>query len=320
MREIIKLKRYSDEAIFKPDEKNEWESSAVFNAGIVEHDSKIHMLYRATDKNSNGRECADYLNYIGKAVSTDGIKFKRENQPLLSPVKNTYENRGCEDPRVIKIDDTFYMTYTGFGGRYDGDFRICLATSKDLIKWNKKGVLLDEENKDAALFPELINGRYALIHRRAPHIWIGYSDDLENWTDHKVIAETSGKNEWENSKIGLAGPPIKTDKGWILIYHGVSKKTKSIENRGEYQQYSLGLMLLDKEDPSKIIYRQKEPILEPELDWEVEDGFVPNVVFSCGHVIRDGKLYVYYGGADTKIGLATCKMDDILDIFDKVGK
>jgi predicted GH43/DUF377 family glycosyl hydrolase len=161
--------------------------------------------------------------------------------------------------------------------------------------------MLDESNKDASLFPEKIGGRYVMFHRRPPNIWLAYSDDLKTWTDHRCVMEALPDSDWENEKIGIGGPPIKTDEGWLLIYHGVSVE----------KQYSLGIALLDLEDPTKVLKRQAEPILVPELDWEV-NGFVPNVVFSCGQVILNDELWVYYGGADTAIGVAKIKMKDII--------
>ena len=316
---MFKLNRYSDKPILVNKPENEWEASTIYNVAAYKENGLVHMFYRATDKNCNGRECDDYMNYIGYAVSTDGIDFKRLDKPLLGPNEGQ-EGRGCEDPRVIKIEDKYYMLYTGFGNRFDGDFRVCLAESDNLIDWERKGVMLDEPNKDASLFPRKINGKYVLIHRRAPHIWISYSEDLKDWTDHQILAPIIKENEWENCKIGLAGPPLETEKGWVLIYHGVSEKLHDVGRDKTYRQYSLGIMLLDKEDPSKVIYRQSEPILEPELDWEKYEGYVPNVVFSCGQVVMGDELYVYYGGADTYTGLATCKMSDINELFEKANK
>jgi beta-1,2-mannobiose phosphorylase / 1,2-beta-oligomannan phosphorylase len=300
----IKLERVSTKPILEPKKENDWEKSAVYNVGAIKDNGLVHMIYRATDKNSNGRECSDYINRFGYAVSTDGINFNRLENSILGPVEGQ-EQRGVEDPRVVKIDDTFYMLYTGFGGRFDGDFRICMATSKNLIDWKRHGVVLDEPNKDASLFPEKINGKYYMIHRRPPSIWICESEDLNTWDNHKVVAKPIEESGWEGKKIGLAGPPIKTEKGWVLIYHGVSTDL----------HYSLGIMLLDLNDPSKVLYRQAEPILTPELEWEKE-GFVPNVVFSCSQVEMNDELYVYYGGADTVTGVAKVKMDDILALFD----
>jgi predicted GH43/DUF377 family glycosyl hydrolase len=190
--------------------------------------------------------------------------------------------------------------YTGFGGRFPGDYRISYATSTNLIHWTRHGIVLDEENKDASLFPEKINGKYLLLHRRPPDIWLTKSSDLKNWGDHQILLRANPVSDWESEKIGIAGPPVKTAEGWLLIYHGVSRKN----------HYSLGIALLDIRNPTQIISRQKEPILEPELDWEVH-GHVPNVVFSCGQVELGNELIVYYGGADSVIGAAKINLSEI---------
>jgi len=208
--------------------------------------------------------------------------------------------RGPEDPRIVKINDGFFMVCTGYGGRFEKDYRISLAVSENLIEWKRLGVMLDEPNKDATLFPEKINDKFILLHRRPPSIWIAFSDDLTGWQDHRIVAKPIEGSRWESKKIGIAGPPFRTKNGWLLIYHGVSQDNI----------YSLGLMLLDKEDPTKVIARQKEPILEPELEWEI-NGHVPNVVFSCGQVVINNRVLVYYGGGDTVIGVAEMLLDDI---------
>jgi predicted GH43/DUF377 family glycosyl hydrolase len=139
-----------------------------------------------------------------------------------------------------------------------------------------------------------------MLHRRLPDIWLAYSDDLNHWHNHIPILCVRPESDWENVKIGAAGPPIKTEAGWFLIYHGVSRD----------RRYCLGAALLDLHDPARVIARQLEPILEPEMDWEV-NGHVPDVVFSCGQVELGGDLYVYYGGADTVIGVAAMSKADI---------
>jgi predicted GH43/DUF377 family glycosyl hydrolase len=288
---MIKLERLSEQPILTPKKEHTWEKAAVFNCGVIFHNDLVHMIYRATDITSNGEQ-GKYVNNLGYAISSDGIHFNRLEKPILiNDVPQ--ERRGPEDPRLVRLDDTFYMTYTGYGGRFDGDYRICLASSPNLISWERHGVLLDEANKDAALFPEKVNGRYLMLHRRPPDIWLAYSDDLRHWDNHLSLMQPIPDSRWESEKIGAAGPPIKTKEGWLLIYHGVSGDGR----------YSLGVALLDLQKPTKILFRQTEPILEPELEWEI-NGYVPNVVFSCGQAVIDGKIHVYYGGADTAIGVA----------------
>jgi predicted GH43/DUF377 family glycosyl hydrolase len=295
---MIRLKRLSAKPVLSPRKENTWEAGAVFNCAAIMDGGLIHLIYRATDITSNGSQ-GRYINSLGYATSHDGLTFERWDQPILTN-EVEQELRGPEDPRVVELDGTFYMMYTGYGGRFEGDYRICLASSPDLTHWTRLGVVLDEPNKDAVLFPERIGGRYAMLHRRPPHIWLAYSDDLEHWSSHVPILEALPPSAWECVKIGAAGPPIKTPGGWLLIYHGVS---------AEYR-YCLGAAMLDLEDPSRVLARQASPILEPELDWELT-GHVPNVVFSCGQVIMDDELYVYYGGADTVIGVAAISMNDI---------
>jgi predicted GH43/DUF377 family glycosyl hydrolase len=295
---MIKLERLTSAPVLSPVEEHPWEAGAVFNCAAISDNGLVHLVYRATDITSNGEQGV-YINSLGYASSRDGLHFDRLEQPVLwNDVEQ--ELRGPEDPRIVKFGDTFYMTYTGYGGRFDGDYRICLASSQNLMHWRRHGVLIDEANKDAALFPEKIDSLYLMLHRRPPDIWLAYSEDLLLWRDHRRIMDALPDSDWESVKIGAAGPPVKTDIGWFLIYHGVS----------EERRYSLGAALLDLDDPSRVIARQAEPILEPELDWEL-NGHVPNVVFSCGQVTVSDELYVYYGGADTVIGVAGLRFCDI---------
>lgn len=135
---------------------------------------------------------------------------------------------------------------------------------------------------------------------REPDIWISYSSDLKTWYDHKIIMKPIPDSDWQYNKIGIAGPPIKTEQGWLLIYHGTSKE----------KGYCLGATLLDLDDPSKVLARQTEPILKPEIDWEV-NGYIPQVVFSCGQAEIGDRILVYYGGADTVTGVAELNKKDI---------
>ena len=295
---MIKLQRLSDRPVLKPQPHHPWEAAAVFNPGAIFDKGLIHLVYRATDVSSNGK-VGKYINNLGYAVSSDGIHFNRLVEPVLANDVDQ-ELRGPEDPRIVKIGNIFYMTYTGYGGRFDGDYRICLASSQNMIDWRRHGVLLDEPNKDASLFPEKINGRYAMFHRRPPDIWIAYSDDMRHWSDHQIVMKAKPNSSWENYKIGIGGPPVKTGEGWFLIYHGV----------GEGPRYCLGAALLDPTDPTKVLARQPEPLLEPELEWELQ-GHVPNAIFSCGQVILDNQLIVYYGGADTVIGAAGIHLEEL---------
>ena len=300
----IKLERISMRPILEPVTDNSWEAAAVFNGAAVYHNEEYHLIYRATDIDAGGKN-GPFISTLGHAVSKDGVHFKRSSTPLLSP-EGEQELRGLEDPRIVKMEDTFYMMYTGYRGKEPGDYRICMASSLDLVNWKRYGVVLDEPNKDASLFPEKIEGRYCMFHRRDPDIYLAYSSDLKHWVDHTKVMGPQKVNEWEAKKVGIAGPPIKTEKGWLLIYHGVS----------DSHHYSLGIAFLDLLDPSKVLFRQTEAILEPELSWE-ENGCVPHVVFSCGQIEEEEKIIVYYAGADTVIGAALLNKKDINSLWEQ---
>ncbi|MFC1528037.1 glycosidase [Candidatus Neomarinimicrobiota bacterium] len=293
----MKLIRMTEKPVLEPIKDHPWEKSAVFNAAMVHENGLFHMIYRATDIGGHDKY-GRYINTLGYAVSKDLLTWHRHNKPILSN-DVPQELRGPEDPRIVKIENTFYMTYTGFGGRALGDFRICMATSTDLINWKRHGVLLDEPNKNSAIFRENIDGRYCMFHRRHPDIWICFSDDLKHWEDHQKVMSPI-PDSWNQARIGIAGPPIKIDDGWFLIFHGVD----------ENNHYRLGSVLLDYKDPSKVLFRQVEPIMEPELDWEI-NGFIPNVIFSCATVLHKDRVYCCYGGADTVIGMAYIDINDI---------
>ncbi len=296
---MIRLKRVSEKPILEPEISHPWEASAVFNCAAIYDNGLVHMIYRATDLAPNGKE-GKFVSRLGYAVSRDGINFNRLKNPLLTN-DVPQEKRGLEDPRIVKIDGIFYMMYTGYRGELKGDYRICLASSTNLIDWKRHGVVLDESNKDGSLFPEKINGRYVMLHRREPDIWIAYSNDLITWYNHTKIMGPIPSSKWENLKIGISGPPIKTKDGWILLYHGVSNE----------HIYSQGIALLDLENPDRVLARQTHPILKPELSWE-KTGHIPDVVFSCGQVELDDRIIVYYCGADTVIGAAELSKKDIV--------
>jgi predicted GH43/DUF377 family glycosyl hydrolase len=298
---MIKLKRVSEKPVLEPIPEHPWEAAAVFNGAAVYENGVFHYIYRAT--NIGGHEkYGEYINNLGYAISRDLIHWERRQEPIL---RNDvpYELRGPEDPRIVKIDDKFYMTYTGFAGRSPGDFRICLATSQDLINWKRHGILLDEQNKNSALFPMKFGDHYLLLHRRNPHIWLAESKDLKTFTDHRIIMKTID-DDWQCTRIGIAGPPVHHPEGWLLFYHAVDK----------INAYRLGVALLDYNNPYKVLARQSRPVIEPELDWEIE-GFVPNVIFSCATMETESEYVVIYAGADTVTGAATIKKSDV--IFDK---
>lgn len=293
----MKLERLSPDPILTPRKGVPWEKDAVFNCAAVYHDGTFHLLYRAVAHNPGDHNRSS----IGYAWSRDGIHFDRLDEPVLSPGEVPDEAQGVEDPRVTRLGDTFTMLYTAYDATHTN---VAMASSRDLKTWAREGIIIPHElfgsNKDAALFPEPIGGRYCTLHRPPPDIYIAYSDDLHTWTDHQRVM--SPELPWEAHKIGGGAPPIRTEAGWLEVYHGVDANSV----------YRLGLVLLDLEDPSKVVKRQPEPILEPETDWELF-GDVPNVVFACGAVLLGAELWVYYGAADTVIGVAKGDVGEFLE-------
>lgn len=286
---MFKLRRISDKPILAPIAEHNWERKAVLNCGVVYHGGLFHMVYRASDR-PFGDFTKKFVTRFGYAVSRDGVNFSRLPTPVFEG-DDPWAEWGVEDPRIVRLDDRFFVTYS----TWDGDMehvRARLATTEDFMVWRRHGVLLDEPNKNAVLFPGRIGRRYALLHRREPDIWLCFSADLKKWNGHqKIMQPRPGK--WDGVKIGAAGPPVRHPEGWLFVYHGVDEK----------RVYRLGAALLDAKNPTKILARQDEPILEPELDWETK-GEVANVVFSCATVDVGDSYHVYYGAADTVIGLA----------------
>jgi predicted GH43/DUF377 family glycosyl hydrolase len=294
------VKRYSRNPILEPVGKHAWESRLVFNAAAFATDDRVHILYRAMG--------ADNISRIGLASSSDGYNIdERLPLPVFSPSNET-ENHGCEDPRLIQIDDSLIMAYTAYGNHFQHlVYQIGLTSIglEDFIdrkwKWGERILTFPGiHNKDAVLFPRKFNGEYILFHRLEPDICIARSHDLRRWYGFKYILGPREKG-WDSWKVGAAGPPFLINEGWMLIYHGVSAD----------KVYSLGVALLDKKNPEEVVYRSEKPILTPEENYE-RFGKVPNVVFSCGQVMLDGQLLIYYGGADSVVCVATTELPELL--------
>jgi beta-1,2-mannobiose phosphorylase / 1,2-beta-oligomannan phosphorylase len=310
---IWKFHKYPYNPVLSPQPDKNWQAQAVFNAGALYEDGKFYMIFRAMSP--------DNTSTLGLAVSTDGFHYE---QPCLDPIyvprmdfemkKRPNDFSGCEDPRLTKFGDRIYMFYTA----YDGISPPCVALSsikvEDFIRqnwiWTEPIAISDltHDNKNACLFPEKINDKFVVLHRAAGRdIAIDYLDTL-NFPDTQRLEKEGAiqprDNNWDSAKIGIAGPPIKTDVGWLLIYHGVSKFDKN---------YRLGYMILDLNDPFHILYRSPYPILEPEYAYEKE-GIVNNVVFCCGAVEKDGVVYLMYGGADKVMAMATFPINKLLEM------
>ncbi len=293
------LKRYKKNPILTPS-KNPWESRLVSNPAAIYLGGKIHLLYTAWGKDRKVR--------LGYASTSDGLHIdERLDQPIFYPQEKDFEDQGTEDPRLTLLGNKIYLTYTAKLTE-KGICRPAISSisQKDFLaknwNWSEHRLLLPEHiesNRNVVIFPEKIKGKYVMYHRPIflkdiGSIWVAYSYDLKHWFGHKKIAGPR-PGMWDDAKIGAGPPPIKLKDCWLLIYHGVHKRDWS---------YSLGVMLIALDNPEEILYRSDKPILRPEKDYELR-GTSSKVVFSCGAVLVNTQLFVYYGAADKVIGVST---------------
>lgn len=316
------LKKHEHNPIITPNPQNKWESRATFNSAALYEDGKVHFLYRSLGDSD--------LSVLGYATSKDGIHIdERLDEPAYIP-RESFETPGnatfktfaehfasgggyggIEDPRITKVDNTIFMTYVAFDGASPPRIALTSIPVEDFLdrKWDKweKPKLISAPgmvNKSAVIFPEKINGKYVVLHRVYPNILVDVVDDLnfddKYLTGHYFIPPR--KKFWDSKKVGAGAPPIKTKDGWLLIYQSVGYQDPS--------RYKIGAMLLDKDDPTKVLYRTNNPIISPDESYE-NDGFKAGVVYPCGAVVKDNNLFVYYGGADTVV----CAAQENLDTF-----
>ncbi|CAK4818012.1 unnamed protein product [Aphanomyces euteiches] len=330
----MKIERASQNPIVVPG-VYDWRRVATFNPGVIYHNGKFYMYERAAGS------LKPFQTSIGLLESEDGISFKLiSEEPIFTAAQLGFPGGSVEDARVVNIDGTFYMSFALQPYRFDcwptgiavpdyypehypewADNKLEPMSTQSGIAVSKDGVKFDFlcyttpreiDDRDNALFPEKINGRFALLRRpmqyvgkeygtNTPGIWISYSEDLLEWSQPELVA-VAECTEWEGSKIGAAATPLRTEKGWLVLYHGVD--AQSI--------YRVGAMLLDLENPQIVIARTLAPIMEPEEYYEKFGLVIPNVVFPTANIIVDDTLYIYYGCCDTCIGLATVKVDELV--------
>ena len=287
--------RMSETPVISP-QGDGWESAGTFNPSVVLRDGKIVMLYRAQDKQGTSR--------LGYAESVDGIHFTRRSEPVFSPEEDYEKDGGVEDPRLVQFGDTYYLTYTGYNKK---DAQLCLATSKDLIHWARKGVILPAYKgrwnvgwtKSGAIVPEKIDGKYWMYFLGAAadkndQVGLATSTDLLHWTEASDAPVLPVRAHKFDARVAEPGPaPIVTPKGIVLIYNGADDNLV----------YRTGLAMFDRKNPGVLISRTDDAVFAPEKEWE-KVGQVPNVVFVEG-MLRQKKRYLfYYGGADRTIGVA----------------
>src|SRR3712207_59861 len=332
----MKLKRFEGNPIIGPNEANDWESLITCNPGVIYDNGTFYMLYRCAGDDEQ------HVIRFGLAQSKDGFHFERmASQPVFGPSTDGPDSGCVEDPRIIKLDEDYYVTYAyrPFApGRYwtfahdvvltpdcgphaptairQNMGNTGLAVTSDFRSFRRLGRLTNSvlDDRDVMFFPEKVGQKYVMLHRPKqfvgpeygvsfPSIWLKFSDDLMSWEDkpsHLLLTGIEGT--WEE-KVGGSAPPLRTDEGWLMLYHGVE--------RGGTGHYRVGALLLDLNDPLHIIARTPQPILEPEEDYELH-GLYNGCVFPTGNAIVDETLYVYYGAADKYIGVATCKVDELL--------
>ena len=251
-----------------------------------------------------GKKYLSSISHLRLARSNDGLNFEIEETPSIEAA-SICEAFGVEDARITLIDGMYYVQYVGV---CSSGVTTLLASTEDFKNFTRHGVIFCPDNKDVAIFPEKIGGWFYALHRpvsaefeKKYEMWISRSPDLLCWGDHRILCAPQA-NSWDPAKIGAGAPPVRTERGWLEIYHGVT----------EDDHYCLGAIMLDAAEPWRVVARSQKPIFEPEADYEVR-GFVPNVVFTCGLLCDEGKLKIYYGAADTCICYAELDLQDVIE-------
>ncbi|MFH1225852.1 MAG: hypothetical protein V1684_01020 [bacterium] len=341
------LTRSKNNPILKPNPKNFWESKKVYNPAAFYEDSRYYLFYRAIG--------SDWISRIGLAISPDGENFSRFDKPVLEPVSEL-ESKGVEDPRITKINKTYYLTYTAYDGL---TARLSLAVSNDLKNWQRRGVMLPNWDyvkaggfilpwdkarsnpqadqdwiKAGGIFPKIINGKYYMLFG-GENLWLASSTDGLKWQPILEPFLRPRPDYFDSVHLEMGPAPIATEQGWLAIYHGIDQK----------RTYRLGFLLLDLNDPAKILYRSDQPIFAPTEPYELSglvdvlpgglagmqkmspdelDNFIkeatakkimPRVVFCCGAVLVGGILKLYYGAGDSVIGMAEAPLNDLLNLI-----
>lgn len=346
----MRIQRYPENPLITPADVKPsidgWEVMCVFNAGVIEFGDEILLLMRVAERPRNNdpnkvlvpiMECADgkpqmkilefspsdegiylgdprvvcfpnkvYLTSISHlrlARSKDGRHFTVDPKPALSP-DQPYEAYGLEDPRITKLGDTYYVVYKGVAST---GITQCLATTKDFVNWEKHGIIFAPENMDAMIFPQKVRGKYVALHRPqpkmigSPNMWVAYSENLIHWGEHKFLLGCA-EGTWEGGRIGGGAVPFMTERGWLEIYHAATPDDR----------YCLGAALLDAEYPEKLLAKSPKPMMEPEAPYETS-GFKPNVVFTCGAIVRGDTVSIYYGASDEVVAGADFSLNEILE-------
>lgn len=327
----FRLEKWTGNPVLSPLPGSEWQDLSVCNPGAWYEDGTFFLLYRAAGSDPQ------HIIRIGLATSRDGFHFTRASDRPVFGVSPEGPDGGCvEDPRIVKYGDTYYVTYAYRPyppGRYWETERECrppslppdaplveranqtntgLATTRDFRAWRRLGRMTraDLDNRDVILFPEQVGGRYVLLHRpmqwvgerygcEHPSIWLAFGDDPLTWGEDVLLAKA--EQDWER-KIGGSTPPLRTEAGWLTLYHGVDASGT----------YRVGALMLDLADPRRVLARTPTPVMEPAFEYETV-GIYAGCVFPTGNVVVGDTLFVYYGGADRFIGCATASLSALVD-------
>ncbi|MFP4381655.1 MAG: glycosidase [Candidatus Sumerlaeia bacterium] len=335
----LEIKRCAENPIVWPG-KYWWRMATVFNPAVMYDEGKFYMYERAAG------QLRPFHCYIGLLESEDGVHFEHvSDEPVFTPEMAGCKYGSVQDPRIVRIEDKYYMTYAyrpyawgsnptgvgvpesyqmeypGFSGKdEDNQTRSGIAVSKDRVHWQHLAwvTATDIDDRNVILFPEKIGGKFAALrrpsgfvstgarHEAHPCIRISYSDDMQKWSEPEVVIRPEFK--WEDNRVGGSTPPIRTEHGWLALYHAV-------ENQDEKTRrvcYRMGAMMLDINDPTKVIARCPQFIMEPTEYYEKHGLYIPNVIFPTAAVVKDGVVHIYYGACDTAIGLATVGLDELV--------
>jgi len=311
------LRRHSKNPVLGP-RRNFWESLAVFNPGAVRLGDRTHVLYRAIGE--------DGISRLGHASSENGFDFdKRSDSPVFSMLRPGRSGKysfvlypsggswgGSEDPRIVKIGDRIYVTFNAFDGWDFVRAALVSISEEDFLagRWNWSDVMFlspeGEVHKNWVLFPEKIRGRFAILHSITPEVQVDYVDSLEDLGSGKeVIRSRHGQRShgrWDAWVRSAGPPPVRTEKGWLVLYHAIEASDPG--------RYKMGAMLLDLEDPRKVIARSGSPIFSPDTPYE--NDWKPGVVYACGAVLDGDEIRVYYGGGDKTVSVASAPLSEIL--------
>jgi predicted GH43/DUF377 family glycosyl hydrolase len=288
-----------------------YSSNSVFNPGATLVNGETVLLLRVEDRRG--------MSHLTVARSADGMGgWRIDPRPTFpaAPESHPEEIWGIEDPRITYVPEQqrWLIAYTAYS---TGGPLVALASTYDFKEFERLGPVMPPDDKDAAIFPEQFDGRWALLHRPMPthlgstgaHIWVSFSPDLKHWGDHQILMPARRGPWWDANKIGLSPPPIKTERGWLMLYHGVRQTASG-------SLYRLGLALLGLEDPRVILRRSTEWIFAPTEGYE-RLGDVGDVVFPCGWVLHGDEVRLYYGAADTCVGMATARLSMLLEWLDE---